>query len=60
MLCPAQDNLVMENSLEDPKYRRRFNFIVRPRYVVDGISKKTSIESEKEKIKIVDAYVDDL
>ena len=27
----------MKNALEDPEYRRRFNFIVRPKYVVDKI-----------------------
>jgi hypothetical protein len=26
MLCPSQDELFMENSLEDPDYKRRFDF----------------------------------
>ena len=60
MLCPAQDNLVMENSLEDSKYRRRFNFIVRPQYIVDDISKKTSLKHTAVTKKEIDDYINDL
>ena len=56
MLCPAQDKLHMQNSLDDPAYRRRFNFIVRPRYVAD-MPHDTHTAAER---KAIDLYVNDL
>lgn len=51
----------MENSLDDPAYRRRFNFIVRPRYVADKsdgtMAQGTHTADER---KAIDLYVNDL
>ena len=59
MLCPAQDNLYMKNALEDPEYRRRFNFIVRPKYVVDKVEDPGKTHTPVE-LAATKEYVDNL